>query len=112
MGSSTDTPEGISTPPLLHGVQRKIRHIIFNIEQIKPFRCKEIRAYSEQVGKKRHPEVGFNFPTEEWSGEKVFWYPRINNMKNCATFLSINSGIMIKNFIRKIYIRNEIYNNI
>ena len=64
-GASTETPEGISMPPFDQGVQRVMRQIILNTERINPFRSSEIRAYSEQVGKKRHPEVGLHFPTGE-----------------------------------------------
>ena len=49
-----------------------MRQIILNIERINPFRSREIREYSEQVGKNLQPEVGFNFPIQEWSGENVF----------------------------------------
>jgi hypothetical protein len=62
---------GSSTPPAPHGLQRKIRQIIFGMPRITPYFFSAFSPYCEQVGVKRHAPCGKNIRIGEWSGESV-----------------------------------------
>jgi hypothetical protein len=90
---SSTLAQALSNPPLLQGLHLKTRQMPLAEPITAPCFITDCRVYSEQLGENLQYPFGKNDLYQPWSGDNVFWYPRMSHVTTrrgtCNRFMEI-----------------------